>query len=581
MRALLRRVVVASSPTASASSAARHAAVPLRRPAAPVGLARVDPARPRLGKRGMTTIAALGTSAPLTGDAATAYDALTVRLRKLADLDAVEATLQWDELVMMPDGAAEARGRQKAALAELKHGEATSAAMGDAIAAAETSGAGEGCAWRAANIRDARRDYDDAVRVPASLKAREAELGAKGYAAWHKAREANDFASFAPVLEELVALRKAFADACADEGVQTYDYLLDQFERGMTSERLTEIFGELRRELAPVIKTVLEAPPLEQHPIFADGADAVPGAFPEAAQERFCRAVALKMGFKFDTGRFDTSVHPFTGGSGPFDVRITTRYDETNFMDAAMGVIHEVGHALYEQGLNEDQDGLPVARALSMGIHESQSLFWERYVGQSRGFWEAVLPIFHENFPAASAAGVTADDLYRFVNKAKAGHIRVDADELTYSMHVVLRFELEQALFDGTLAVDDLPRAWNAKMTELLGTTPETDANGVLQDVHWSDGSFGYFPSYTLGAMYAAQFHQAAREELGENVFDDAIKSGDFSLARNWLREKVHAVGSVFPSADELCVAVTGSRLDPSVYVAFLEKKYKTLYGLE
>ena len=167
------------------------------------------------------------------------------------------------------------------------------------------------------------------------------------------------------------------------------------------------------------------------------------------------------------------------------------------------------------------------------------------------------------------------------MNKAKAGHIRVDADELTYSMHVVLRFELEQALFDGTLAVDDLPRAWNAKMTELLGTTPETDATGVLQDVHWSDGSFGYFPSYTLGAMYAAQFHQAAREELGENVFDDAVKSGDFSLARNWLREKIHAVGSVFPSADELCVAVTGSRLDPSVYVAFLEKKYKTLYGIE
>ena len=576
MRALLRRL--ASSPAPSATFAVRHAAVPLRRPFAPVGLARVSPARLRLRKHGMSTIAALGTSAPLTGDAHDAYDALTTRLKKLADLDAVEATLQWDELVMMPDGAAEARGRQKAALAELKHGEATSAAMGAAIAAAETSGAGEGCAWRAANIRDARRDYDDAVRVPASLKAREAELGAKGYAAWHKAREANDFASFAPVLKELVALREEFAAACADEGVKPYDYLLDQFERGMTSERLDEIFGELRRSLAPVIKTVLDAPPLEQHPIFTG---AVPDAFPEAAQERFCRAVAAKMGFRFDTGRFDTSVHPFTGGSGPFDVRITTRYDEDNFMDAAMGVIHEVGHALYEQGLNEDQDGLPVSRALSMGIHESQSLFWERYVGQSFGFWEANLPLFHECFPAAKSAGVAAEDVFRFVNKAGAGFIRVDADELTYSMHVVLRFELERALFDGSLDVDHLPDAWNAKMTELLGVTPDTDARGVLQDVHWSDGSFGYFPSYTLGAMYAAQFHQAAREELGEAAFDDAVRSGDFSLARNWLREKVHVVGSVFPSADELCAAVTGSRLDPSVYVSFLEKKYKTLYGLE
>jgi carboxypeptidase Taq len=527
----------------------------------------------------MSTIAALGTSAPLTGDAATAYDALTTRLRKLADLDAVEATLQWDELVMMPDGAAEARGRQKAALAELKHGEATSAEMGAAIAFAETSGAGEGCAWRAANIRDARRDYDDAVRVPASLKAREAELGARGYAAWHKAREANEFESFAPVLKELVALRKEFAAACADEGVKTYDYLLDQFERGMTTQRLSEIFGELRRSLAPVIKNVLEAPPIEQHPIFAPGA--FPDAFPESAQERFCRAVATRMGFCFDTGRFDTSVHPFTGGSGPFDVRITTRYDESNFMDAAMGVIHEVGHALYEQGLNKDQDGLPVARALSMGIHESQSLFWERYVGQSLEFWEANLPAFHENFPVAAEQGVTALDVYRFVNKATAGFIRVDADELTYSMHVVLRFELERALFENELDVDDLPRAWNEKMTELLGVTPETDAKGVLQDVHWSDGSFGYFPSYTLGAMYAAQFFRTAREELGESKFDDAIKSGDFSLAREWLRDKIHAVGSVYPSADELCLAVTGSRLDPSVYVAFLEKKYKTLYGLE
>ena len=191
------------------------------------------------------------------------------------------------------------------------------------------------------------------------------------------------------------------------------------------------------------------------------------------------------MGFCFDTGRFDTSVHPFTGGSGPFDVRITTRYDESNFMDAAMGVIHEVGHALYEQGLNKDQDGLPVARALSIGIHESQSLFWERYVGQSLEFWEANLPAFHENFPVAREQGVTAEDVYRFVNKAKAGFIRVDADELTYSMHVVLRFELERALFENELDVDDLPRACNEKMTELLGVTPETDAKGVLQDVHW------------------------------------------------------------------------------------------------
>ena len=361
-------------------------------------------------------------STPLTGDACTAYDALTTRLRKLADLDAVEATLQWDELVMMPDGAAEARGRQKAALAELKHREATSVMHGDAIALAEAMKSGEGCAFRAANIRDARRDYDDAIKVPAELKAKEAALGAKGYSAWNKARDNDDFASFAPVLTELVELRKEFATVCAVDGQSVYDYQIDQFERGMTTERLEEIFGSLREKLAPVIKDILAAGELTQHKVFTDKSLQ---AFPEHAQERFCRAIAVKMGFSFEFGRFDTSVHPFTGGSGPFDVRITTRYDADNFMDATMvsishvphsaslnahtrltlsafssyqGVIHEVGHALYEQGLNRDQDGLPVQRALSMGVHESQSLFWERYVGQSLEFWEANLGLFHERY---------------------------------------------------------------------------------------------------------------------------------------------------------------------------------------
>ena len=250
-------------------------------------------------------------------------------------------------------------------------------------------------------------------------------------------------------------------------------------------------------------------------------------------------------------------------------------------MDAAMGVIHEVGHALYEQGLNKQQDGLPVQRALSMGIHESQSLFWERYMGQSLGFWEANLDVFHESFPVCKSQNVTALDIYKCVNKASAGCIRVDADELTYSMHVVLRFELEKALFDGSLEVEDLPAAWNMKMSELLGVTPDTDKIGVLQDVHWSDGSFGYFPSYTIGAMYAVQFYEHARGEIGEENFDAAVNSGDFSLARNWLCEKIHNVGSVYPSADELCLAVTGQKLNPDVYVTFLEEKFKGIYGLE
>jgi len=524
-----------------------------------------------LARRVATTSGPMS-STTLTGDAAEAYDALTSRLRKLSDLDAIEATIQWDELVMMPDGAAESRGRQKAALAELKHREATSEAHGDAIAAAEAAGAAEGCVWRAAVIRDARRDYNDAIRLPAELKAREAALGAKGYSAWVKARENNDWDSFAPVLSELVELRKEMAAACADPGVAPYDYLLDQFERGMTEARLAEIFGELREKLVPVIKKILDAPPLEHPPALADG------VFPEDAQESFCRAVATKMGFDFNEGRFDRSVHPFTGGAGPFDVRITTRYDEKNFMDAVMGTVHEVGHALYEQGLNREHDGLPVQRALSMGVHESQSLFWERYVGQSPEFWSAAFPEFCDAFPDVARAGVVADDVYRFVNKAKAGFIRVDADELTYSMHVVLRFEIERELIAGRVDVANLPNLWREKMRELLGVTPETDALGVLQDVHWSDGSFGYFPSYTLGAMYACQFYAKAREEI--EGFDALVARGELAPVREWLREKIHAVGSLHPSADALCEAVTGAKLDPSIYVAHLDAKYSKLYGV-
>mmetsp|Transcript_13297 Transcript_13297/g.46001 ORF Transcript_13297/g.46001 Transcript_13297/m.46001 type:complete len:562 (+) Transcript_13297:30-1715(+) len=504
-------------------------------------------------------------------EATEAYEAFCTRMRRINALDGVDAIISWDELVMMPEGASEMRGQQKAALAEVRHKEATCAEYREALERAERSGVAESDRWAAANLRLARKAFDQASRLPVELKAREAVLGARGYDAWHKARADDNWEGFAPVLGELVDLRKEIAGVCADPGVAPYDYLIDsQFERGMSEARVAEIFAVLREKLAPVIRKVLSAEPLELHPALEKG------TFPEAAQEKFCRVVAEKMGYDFGMGRLDRSVHPFTGGVGPVDVRITTRYSEGNMMDAVMGTVHEVGHALYEQGLDKEQALLDAGQALSMGIHESQSLFWERYVGQSEGFWQALLPEFHNCFPHAK--GCTARDVYRYVNKAKAGLIRVDADELTYSMHVVLRFELERALFSGDLAVRDLPSAWKAKMEELLGVVPPNDTLGVLQDVHWSDGSFGYFPSYTLGAMYACQFYQQAREELGD--VEGMVAKGDLKPLREWLRAKIHSQGSLHASADELCEAVTGKPLDPQVYVDYLNTKYSALYGV-
>jgi len=283
------------------------------------------------------------------------------------------------------------------------------------------------------------------------------------------------------------------------------------------------------------------------------------------------------MGFDWSKGRLDVSLHPFTGGSHPTDVRITTRYSEDTFLESVMGLIHETGHALYEQGRSLEFDGLPVNEALSMGIHESQSLLWERMVGQRRSFWDHASAVLRRHFPAT--AECSPEDFYRYVNKVMPENlIRVDADELTYPLHVCVRFELERALFDGSVTVEGLPEAWNEKMEEYLGVRPPNDKVGVLQDVHWSDGSFGYFPSYTLGAMYACQFYEAAEKALPG--LDGEIRKGEFARLKQWLNEKIHAKGSLHPSADELCEAVTGEVLRPDAFVRYLTEKYTALYGL-
>ena len=292
-------------------------------------------------------------------------------------------------------------------------------------------------------------------------------------------------------------------------------------------------------------------------------------------QAEMCKEIAAAIGFDFTRGRMDVSVHPFTGGSHPTDVRITTRYSE-NWIEGVAGTIHECGHAMYEQGRSKEHRDLPVSEALGMAAHESQSLLWERMVGQSLAFWEWAAPIVHKYFP--HTASCTPQDFYRAVNIVKPSLIRVDADEVTYPLHVILRFEIERDLFSGKVSVEDLPSVWNTRMEEYLGVVPPSDKEGVLQDVHWSGGAFGYFPSYSLGAMMATQLYEQAKAEMPS--LEDDIRKGEFAPLKKWLNGKVHDKGSMPGSADALLESVTGKPLDPSIFMRYLTDKYTALYQL-
>lgn len=413
--------------------------------------------------------------------------------------------------------------------------------------------------------------------------AREAELESRGYAAWVAAREANDWSKFAPVLREIVELKREIARRTRPD-LPVYDALIDQFERGMAAERLGEVFDGLKRGLQPLLDRAKASEARQRQRAageFSQSAvDAALGPgdqWDTARQAALCRELCAKLQFDFARGRIDVSVHPFTGGTCPSDVRITTRYSTERPWEGITGTIHETGHALYEQGrLGGRFDGQPVSESLSMGIHESQSLLWERCVGQSRAFWRFAAPIVQRHFP--HTADASSEQFYRALNAVDASNfIRVSADELTYPFHIIARFELERALMDGSLDVDELPAAWNAKYEQLLGVTPPDDKQGVLQDVHWPSGAFGYFPSYTLGAMCAVQLFDAARAEIPQ--LEELLAAGEFGELKRWLNRNVHARGSLYDSADRLMRAVTGERINPQRFVEYLHAKYDELYA--
>jgi len=501
------------------------------------------------------------------------YEKLKEKLAEIDHLESLSGLAGWDELVFMPESpdAAELRSKAKAALAGVIHEKKTSKELGELIEKAAPAAEKD-----AANVKRAREDYVRETAIPPEMVKRAAELSSKGYQSWVKSRAENDFESFAPVLEEWVELVKERCELIKP-GEDTYNTSLDEYERGMTADRVNEVFQEVKQCVVPLIQKVQA----KKCPVALNSEtdNVMQGAFDVDIQAKMSREIALKLGFDLTKGRLDVSVHPFTGGCGPSDVRMTTRYKENDLQEGLTGTIHETGHALYEQGRDTAEfASQPVSRAHSMGIHESQSLLWERMVALSPAFQTFLLSELNKFFPD-KFEHVSEEELYASMNIVRSQSIiRVEADELTYPLHILLRTELELALIRGEIQVCDLPKLWNQKMKEYLNVDIDTDTKGVLQDVHWSMGAFGYFPTYLLGAIYACQIYDAAKRSLPS--LDEDISFGKFSDLREWLRVNVHQRGSECDTADDLLLKVTGKPLNSEAFTAYLTEKYTKLYSL-
>lgn len=495
-----------------------------------------------------------------------AYRNLMTHWRETSLLGSCAALLGWDERTYMPPAGSGHRAEQLALLARLTHERFTDPRIGDWLSALEGTTL---TADQAANLREIRRTYRRAVRVPARLVEELARVTTQAQAVWVQARAADDFQRFLPWLEQIVRLKREEADALGD-AAHPYDALLEEYEPGATRDAIERLFLELAAELAPFAAQLIEGARQPDESILHRD-------FPVAAQEKFGRAVAQAFGFDFQAGRLDVTTHPFCSGIGPGDCRLTTRYDPKYFASGFFGILHECGHGIYEQNLPREHFGTPLGTACSLGIHESQSRLWENFVGRSPEFWQHYFPKAQEVF--SSLNDVRLEDFVLAINRVGRTCIRVEADEVTYNLHIVLRFELEQKLIRGDLSPSDVPTAWNQRFRDLLGISPPTDREGCLQDIHWSFGGIGYFPTYTLGNLYAAQFMEAARRDLGETDLDRDLRQGRFDRLREWLVNKIHRQGQR-DRAEDLCQQVTGANLSHRPFMRYLREKYSRLYGV-
>jgi len=500
----------------------------------------------------------------MSGPASGALEKLQALDHEAYLLERVSAILSWDQETGMPDRAVGERAEQLSLMQGLTHERSTDPRIGELLEAAETEARTD---LDRDFLREKRRRYEKATRLPTALVRELAETASLGHNAWVEARKADDFGRFAPILGKLIDLNRQVADHLGWE-VTPYDPLLDQYEPYATTAEVRETFTKLRDGLVPLVQAIAAAQQVDD--------SALVGVFPVAAQEEFSREVMVALGYDLDRGRLDRSAHPFTTTLGSHDVRITTRYDEARPAPALFSTIHETGHALYELGIGEEIRGGVLAEGTSLGIHESQSRMWENIVGRSRPFWAHWFPRLQARFPEA-LDGVNLDTFYRAINRVEPSLIRVDADEVTYSLHVILRFELEQELIEGRLAVEDLPAAWNDRMERFLGIRPPSDALGVLQDVHWSMGAFGYFPTYALGNLYSAQIYRVYKRENPQATAQ--IEAGDTAPLLAWLRDRIHRWGRR-KSASELIEDISGEPLNPEYFLEYLREKYREIYTL-
>jgi carboxypeptidase Taq len=537
-----------------------------------------------------------------------AYDELIRRARERSLLGSCSAVLSWDEQTYMPKGGAAHRGAQMALLAGLYHERATDPYVGELLSVVEDSPfVASNDSVAAVNVRELRRAFNRRVRLPKTLVEELARTTSLAQHQWVAARSASDFRSFCPWLEQIIHLKRQEADCLTGSSVNglgsitsrsmsepghsantanapsAYDSLLDEYEPGANAAELAMLFQDLRHELVPMVRAIGEASQSKREENAQAGASAgrqgeaiLKRFYPRGRQRVFGETVAAAIGFDFERGRLDVAAHPFCSGIGPGDCRITTRFDEHQFGDAFFGILHEVGHGLYEQGLDPDHYGTPMGEAISLGMHESQSRLWENAVARGRAFWSHWFPMARNIFREA-LSDVTLEAFHRTVNHVAPSLIRVQADEATYNLHIIVRFELELALITGDLAVTDLPLAWNEKYQKTLGVIPRNDAEGCLQDIHWSAGLIGYFPTYSLGNLYAAQLYAQAQADLGG--LDEPFGRGDYGGLLGWLRAKVHSQGQRLRPAD-LIEHVTGSKPSHRPLIDGLRRKYEELYGI-